>query len=99
MLTAIAAIETTNEDLQKLRDREYEYFRKNMRRMRYDVFRNCGLFVGSGVIEAGCKTVIGRRLKNAGMHWTEEAANNIIALRCTKASGRWEDFWEWQKAA
>jgi hypothetical protein len=70
------------------------YFRNNAPRMRYDLFRNRGLFVGSGVIEAGCKTIIGRRLKQSGMHWTVPGANAIIALRCCDLSGRWESFWE-----
>jgi len=53
-----------------------------------------GLFVGSGVVEAGCKTVIGARLKQSGMRWTVRGANAIISLRCCYLSGRWEDFWE-----
>jgi hypothetical protein len=45
-------------------------------------------------LEAGCKIVIGTRLKRTGMHWTISGANAIIALRCSKLSGRFEDFWE-----
>jgi hypothetical protein len=66
------------------------YFEHNAPRMRYKWFRQCGLFVGSGVIEAGCKTVIGQRLKQAGMHWTQNGADAIIALRCREASSQWE---------
>lgn len=62
--------------------------------MRYNEFRKQGLFVGSGVLEAGCKTVIGQRQKQSGMHWSLKGANNIIALRCCLFSNRWEDFWE-----
>ena len=54
--------------------------------------RDC-LF-GSGVIEAGCKTIIGQRLKRSGMRWTVRGANAIIALRCCQMSGRREEFWE-----
>jgi hypothetical protein len=50
--------------------------------MRYHWFRSRGLFVGSGVVEAGCKTVVGQRLKQAGMHWTVAGAGAIIALCC-----------------
>jgi len=64
--------------------------------MRYEGFRKQGLFVGSGVVEAGCRTVIGQRLKQSGMHWTVKGANSIIALRCCILSGRWEDFWEYR---
>jgi len=52
-----------------------------------------GLFIGSGVIETRCCTVIGQRFKQSGMHWSVKNANNIIALRCCIMSNRWEDFW------
>ena len=61
--------------------------------------RQKGLFVGSGVLEAGCRTVVGQRLKQSGMHWTVKGANSIIALRCNILSNRWEDFWEHRAAA
>ena len=70
------------------------YFNTNIERMRYQRFRSQGLFVGSGVIEAGCKTIAGLRLKQSGMRWTVRGANAIIALRCCTLSGRWEQFWE-----
>ena len=78
---------------------EAEHFGCNADKMRYPEFRAQGLFVGSGVIEAGCKTVIGSRLKQSGMFWTVEGANRIIALRCCRISGKFEDFWEAQEAA
>jgi hypothetical protein len=71
-------------------DRELGYFLNNAPRMRYRWFRSRGLFVGSGVVEAGCKAVIGQRLKQSGMHWTVAGADSIIALRCTEASSQWE---------
>jgi len=71
-----------------------EYFERNAQRMRYPAFRAQGLFVGSGVVEAGCKTVIGARLKRSGMFWTVCGANAIIALRCSRLSHRFEDYWE-----
>jgi hypothetical protein len=70
------------------------YFKINLERMRYADFRSQGLFVGSGVIEAGCKTIIGQRLKQSGMRWTVRGANAIIVLRCYQISNRWEEFWE-----
>jgi len=66
------------------------YSGNNAPRMRYRWFRQCGLFVGSGVVEASCKAVIGQRLKLAGMHWTTAGADAIIALRCREASSTWE---------
>jgi hypothetical protein len=66
------------------------YFEHNAPRMRYRWFRSRGLFVGSGVVEAGCKTVIGQRLKQSGMHWTVNGADSIITLRCAEASSQRE---------
>ena len=66
------------------------YFENNAPRMRYHWFRRRGLFAGSGVVEAGCKTVIGQRLKQAGMHWTVSGADAIITLRCAQASSQRE---------
>jgi len=71
-------------------DKELGYFLNNAPRMRYHWFRQCGLFAGSGVVEASCKTVIGQRLKQSGMHWTVNGADAIIALRCREASSTWE---------
>ena len=67
--------------------------------MRYPAFRARHLFVGSGVIEAGCKTVIGQRLKRSAMFWTLRGANSIIALRCSHLNGNFESYWENRRAA
>jgi hypothetical protein len=72
---------------------EADYFRRNQERMRYPQFRRQNLFIGSGVIEAGCRTVIGSRLKQSGMFWTLRGANAIIALRCQRLSRKFEDYW------
>ena len=80
--------------LAELLEGEAAFFERNAERMRYAQFRSQKLFVGSGVIEAGCKTVIGRRLKMSGMFWTVRGANAIIALRCNRISGKFEDYWE-----
>jgi hypothetical protein len=79
--------------------KEAEYFTTNAHRMRYPEFREKGLFVGSGVVEAGCKSVIGSRLKRSGMFWTVRGANAIIALRCCRFNGRFEEYWELPRAA
>jgi hypothetical protein len=62
-------------DLAKIVSNEAEYFERNANRMRYPDLRAQGLFVGSGVVEAGCKIVIGSRLKCSGMFWTVRGAN------------------------
>jgi hypothetical protein len=71
-----------------------DYIKRNQHRMRYAEFHAQGLCTSTGVVEAGCKVAIGTRLKRSGMHWTTRGANAIIALRCCKLSGRFEDFWE-----
>jgi len=83
-----------SQELQATLNTEADYFERNTARMRYPKFRKMGLFIGSGVIEAGCKTVIGSRLKQSGMFWTVRGANAIIALRCNRLSGKFEDYWE-----
>jgi hypothetical protein len=72
---------------------ELTYFLNNTARMQYGTFRRQGFFIGSGVIEAGCKTVIGTRCKQSGMFWSEPGAQNILALRCIHSSRRLADFW------
>ena len=72
------------------------YFVSNVSRMQYGTFRQAGYFIGSGVVEAGCKTVIGGRCKQSGMFWSESGAENILALRCIHSSRRLEDFWKYR---
>jgi hypothetical protein len=88
-----------NSELAKAIRIEADYFDHNRDRMRYPEFRKKNLFVGSGVIEAGCKTVIGSRLKQSGMFWTVRGANAIIALRCCLLNGGLEEYWAGRRAA
>ena len=76
----------------------FDYFEKNQDRMRYADFHGQGLCTSTGVVEAGCKNAVGARCKRSGMHWTVVGADAIIALRCSKLSGRFEDFWERRSA-
>jgi hypothetical protein len=75
-------------------EKELGYFVNNVSRMQYGTFRAQGYFIGSGVIEAGCKTVIGARCKQSGMFWGEAGAESVLAFRCIRASRRWEAFWK-----
>jgi len=97
LVAALRSVATSHPDLAEDIFTEANYFASNQERMRYPKFRKQGLFVGSGVIEAGCKTVLGR-LKRSGMFWTVCGANAIIALRCCQLSGRFEDYWEARRA-
>ena len=94
LVGSLRSIQVADPDLAKEILTEAEYFAKNAERMRYPKFREQHLFVGSGVIEAGCKTVIGARLKQSGMFWTVRGANAILALRCCQMNGEFEDYWE-----
>lgn len=75
-------------------NKEILYFQRNAHAMRYAQYRAQNLFVGSGVIEAGCRTLVGQRLKNSGMFWSVNGANAIISLRCCIHSNLFEQFWE-----
>lgn len=73
---------------------ELRYFVHNLERMQYRTFRRQGFFIGSGVIEAGCKTVIGSRCKQSGMFWGQPGAENVLALRCIHSSRHLKLFWK-----
>ncbi len=94
LVTALREIETDDPELVHPLALEADYFQRNAERMRYHEFRRQGLFVGSGVIEAGCRTVIASRLKRSGMFWSVRGANTITALRCARLSNRFDDYWE-----
>jgi hypothetical protein len=93
LVAVVRSLVSARPELAEKLNTEAEYFERNAAKMRYPAFRAQGLFVGSGVIEAGCK-VIASRLKQSGMFWTVQGANRIIALRCCRVSGKFEDFWE-----
>ncbi len=93
LLTAGHGLKFTG-SLARERDKQLGYFETNAHRMRYQHFRSLGMFVGSGVVEAGCKAVIGQRLKLSGMRWAVPGAASIATLRCQQASNRWEEIWQ-----
>jgi len=95
ILAALRVHAEANDEARKCLD----YVTHNRHRLRYPEFRAHGFCTSTGVVEAGCKTAIGTRCKRAGMHWTVAGADAIIALRCCKLSGRFEDFWERRSAA
>ena len=95
----LRSVDAPSPELAEKIHKEAAYFEKNAERMRYPEFRRQHLFVGSGVIEAGCKTVVGSRLKQSGMFWTVRGANAIIALRCCQLNGELEDYWDNRRSA
>jgi hypothetical protein len=98
LVGVLRAIKSSNAEVAEKIRTETDYFERNAERMRYPKFRRQHLFVGSGVIEAGCKTVVASRLKRSGMFWTVRGANAILALRCSLLNGRFEDYWESRRA-
>jgi len=78
---------------------QIDYFTTNIERMRYRTFRKMGFFIGSGVVEAGCKSVVGRRAKQSGMFWTVEGAENVLAIRCCVLEDELDAYWASRKAS
>lgn len=99
LVIALRSIDSSHPEVADKIRTEADYFERNAERMRYPKFRRQHLFVGSGVIEAGCKTIVGSRLKQSGMFWTVRGANAIIALRCCHLNNRFEDYWEARRPA
>jgi hypothetical protein len=99
LVGALRSIDTAHPQMAEKIRTEADYFERNAERMRYPKFRRQHLFVGSGVVEAGCKTVIASRLKRSGMFWTVRGANAILALRCCHLNSEFEDYWEERRAA
>ena len=77
----------------KILERELKYFRAHRHNMHYWKWREQGLPVGSGVVEAACKSLVTQRLKLSGMMWSEEGAQSIITLRGWDQSDRFDRAW------
>jgi hypothetical protein len=90
ILVALRAHASHNTEARKC----VHYIQENRLRLRYPEFVAAGICTSSGVVEAGCKTAVGARLKRTGMHWSLRGSNAIAALRCNRLSRRFEDFWE-----
>ena len=75
-----------------------EYFGNNVHRMEYPEYVAQGWHIGSGVVESACQTVVGQRLKGAGMRWGEDGAHTLCHVRALYRSekGQWEAFWQRQ---
>lgn len=86
-------LESVPPDTLKKIQEKIAYLENHQDKMLYGTFRQRGLFYGSGVVEAGCRAVIGKRLKQSGMFWSQAGAENILALRCALMSNRWDECW------
>jgi hypothetical protein len=74
---------------------ELGYFRNNQDKMDYATYRAWGLPIGSGPVEAACKTIVNQRLKRSGMRWSRKGGQHILNLRVQLRSKRWDSFWNW----
>lgn len=88
----------TSEEAEAIRE-ERGYFTNNQQRMQYPQFRQRGLMIGSGPVEAACKVVVGHRLKRAGMRWKHPGADAILALRCLVLNRQYDDIRRFARAA
>lgn len=86
-------------DRNKVIRKTLRYFSRNRSRMNYAEYLRRGLPIGSGVVEAACKTVIGHRFKRAGMRWSIDGGQSILNLRVLLLSQRWEAFWKCHEQA
>jgi hypothetical protein len=69
------------------------YFRKNKDRMRYAEWKRQGFMIGSGLVEAACKTLVAQRLKLSGMRWGHHGAQAILTMRGWDQSDRFDEAW------
>jgi hypothetical protein len=89
----VAELEGVNSQSDEVIRRAQAYLKEHQERMRYNIFRESGYPIGSGVVESACKTVVEQRLKQAGMRWSIEGAQAILALRSSLLSDRWDEMW------
>ena len=82
VVAAMQALPVRSARKLKILTRECAYFTTNRQRMRYSYFRRLGLYIGSGVVESGCKQVVTRRMKVSGARWAAQRAQAILCLRC-----------------
>src|SRR5262249_21750950 len=84
--------------LREQREKVRGYFAGNVHRMEYPEYLAEGWHIGSGVVESACKTVVGQRLKGAGMRWGEAGAHAVCHVRALYRSekGQWAAFWKRQ---
>jgi hypothetical protein len=73
---------------------QINYLESHSSRTHYGHYQTQGWFIGSGVIEAGCKTVVGRRLKQSGMFWSQTGAEDILSLRCLVLGPHFNATWK-----
>lgn len=92
VIRALKALPARGKDTRQLVHKAIGYFRENRHRMRYDRFRNAGYFIGSGVVEAGCKHIIAQRFKQSDMRWSRQGFLRLLHLRLCILNDDWDQF-------
>jgi hypothetical protein len=75
-------------------NKQLTFFRRNKKRMNYLDFINAGLPIGSGPVEAACKTIVKQRMCRSGMRWSIYGGQPILSIRSIIKSQRWDQFWK-----
>ncbi len=92
VINALAYLQRKHPRLQRL-GQVLRYFRKNRKQMRYAEWKREGFMIGSGVVEAACKTLVAQRLKLSGMRWGSRGAQAILTMRGWDQSERFDEAW------
>ncbi len=95
-IAALPKIPPEPNESRSVPEKALDYFTTNAERMRYPAFRAQGMHVGSGIVEAACKTVVSTRAKRAGMRWIPEGLDAVLALRTSVLNETYDEFWEQQ---
>jgi hypothetical protein len=92
VIRSIQSWRPKDEDSREVRRKNLAYFKNNKERMRYATYKLQGYHIGSGLVESACKTVVGQRMKQSGMHWSEQGAEAILSLRALILTDRAADL-------
>ena len=92
-ISAMRRLRPRSKEAQKTVRKAIHYYQGNRRRMQYREFRDQGYFIGSGVVEGGCKNLIGARFKHGGMKWTKQGLQAMLQLRLAVFNQRWDYLW------
>lgn len=92
VLAEVRTLLPASGERRKIARKELAYFTRNASRMKYKTFRSMHWFVGSGVVEAGCKSVVGKRTKQSGMRWKVSGAQDVLDIRCAILSRDFNAF-------
>jgi len=99
VLRSLRSLKPETEEGREAVRRAIGYYQQNRKRMDYPAYRARGYHVGSGVVEAACKTVAAARCKRSGMRWSRTGAQSVLSLRTQRLNGRWDSYWQPLKAA